>query len=214
MSTNEPKNALTPVNESIWRWDGTDADHGFPIVGYVLQTEGGPVLLDPPGTSGEAEEIRRTCGEPQGIVVTSRWHVRGAPRWAQAFGIPIAAPESAREELTAEGGRLDRVIGDNEAVYGWTALQFRSETESYLLDELALWHEPSRTVIVSDLLMAKEEGRIGLSHHEFGGVPLEQLRPFVEQLIALQPQLILSCHVSPRPDMMERLRRLLHEYPA
>src|SRR5690606_15326930 len=103
--------ALTQVKEGIWRWDGVDADHGFPIVGYIVNLTGKHLLVDPPGTSGSKEEILAT-GRPDAIVLTGEWHVRGAPAWAKSFDIPIAAHESAVDELRELGGSLDVPLKD------------------------------------------------------------------------------------------------------
>src|SRR5690625_3383174 len=96
---------ISKVMSHIWQWDGVDADHGFPIVGCLSDIAGSLILIDPPETSGTKEQIE-SAGKPQAIVLTSQWHVRGAPHWAEELGLSIYAPASAKGELDEAGGKL------------------------------------------------------------------------------------------------------------
>lgn len=193
----------------LWRWDGVDADHGFPIVGYIVSISEGLVLVDPPGTSGTAAEIR-ALGHPYAIALTNQWHVRGSAKWAREFGIPIAGPASARSELSEAGGELDQVLYDGERQLGWQIFHLQAAGNgSYSYDELAYWEASSGTLIIGDLLSANEQGEIGLGPVQFAGVPAERLRPALERLSALQPRLLLSAHLGPRTDGAQLLSQAL-----
>ena len=122
--------ALTQVKEGIWRWDGVDADHGFPIVGYIVNLTGHPLLVDPPGTSGSEE--RDPCDWPAG---GDRPHQRMAcprarPAGPRCFGIPIAAHESATvDELQELGGSLDIELKEGDEFFGWKVLHLSAASE-------------------------------------------------------------------------------------
>lgn len=191
--------ALTQVAQGIWRWDGVDADHGFPIVGYVVNLTGKHLLVDPPGTSGSEEEILET-GRPEAIILTGEWHVRGAPRWAKSFNIPIAAHESAVNELEELGGSLDISLKEGDDFHGWKVLHLSAAGEEYRFDELVFWDAASGTLIIGDLLAEKEDGSLDFGPHAFGGIPVETLRPLAERLAALSPKRVLSAHLGLRED--------------
>lgn len=195
------------VEKGVYRWDGVDADHGFPIVGYVVSTSDGSVLVDPPGTSGTAEEIS-ALGEPRGILLTSRWHVRGAGKWKDAFGIPIAAPASAEGELAEAHATADRTLDEGDEYLGWRVLRFTVQMGDQLYDELAFWNVESRIAIIGDLITEKESGGLGFGPHLFSNIPVVDLQPFVQRLIDLQPRLLLSSHIGPRQDAAEVLQTL------
>jgi len=191
--------ALTQVKPGVWRWDGVDADHGFPIVGYITNLTGRLVLIDPPGTSGSREEIE-AIGRPEAIILTGKWHVRGAPRWAKEFGIPIAAHESAVDELKELGGTLDVALKDGDEYMGWRALYLSAESSNYRYDELAYWDPDSKSLAIGDLVCEDDQGRLGFGPHQFAGVPVESLKPELDKVAVLEPRLVLSSHLGVRED--------------
>ena len=187
----------------------TDADHGFPIVGHIVSDEQGLLLVDPPGTSGEASEIQ-ALGKPAEIVITGKWHVRGAPKWAKEFAIPISAPASARGELAEASSRADRELGDGDRVGSWRALLLSAEgPEGASYEEIALWHEEKGHLVVGDLFTADQEGKFGLGPHLFSKIPVDALLPLVKRLQALRPKLLLSSHLGHRSEVDEIFRDVL-----
>lgn len=201
--------AIEGVKPGIWRWDGVDADHGFPIVGYIVNVTGHTVLVDPPGTSGDAGAIRG-IGKPEGILLTNMWHVRGGPRWAETFEIPIVAPASASSELSEADGRLDVEVREGDTHFGWRALHLTAEHEGKTaFDEISYWHEATRTLIIGDLLAATEDGGVAYGPHLFAGVPVETLHPLTERLAQLSPRTLLSAHLGPRDDVGSLFGRVL-----
>lgn len=197
--------SIVKVNEWVWRWDGVDADHGFPIVGYVVQGNEGVVLVDPPGTSGTQEEVE-ACGRPEGILLTSRWHVRGAADWKQQFNIPIAAPRSAEDELKEVGATADHWISEGDEHWGWQALGMEVPGSDYA--ELAFWHAASGTVIIGDLFTRDESGVLRLGPVVFMGVAESELQPVIERLVQLKPRLLLSAHLGVVDDPASLLAEL------
>ena len=121
--------ALTAVETGVWRWDGVDADHGFPIVGYVVSAPEGVLLIDPPGTSGSREEIEQ-AGAPRAILITSRWHVRGAGKWKSEFNVPIAAPASAAGELREAGTQAETYLAEGDTYMEWQVLHLQAQGEA------------------------------------------------------------------------------------
>lgn len=191
--------ALTPVKPGIWRWDGVDADHGFPIVGYAVNLTGHFLLIDPPATSGSEEEIL-AIGRPEAIALTGKWHVRGAPQWGKSFSIPIGAHESAVDELKELGGSLDVPLQEGDEFHGWRVLHLHAAGGESDFDELVYWDEKSGTLIIGDLLAQNDDGSLALGPHLFSGIPVDVLRPLVEGLARLKPRIVLSAHLGARED--------------
>lgn len=193
--------ALTKVSSQIWRWDGVDADHGFPIVGYITNLTGDLVMIDPPGTSGSKEEVR-AIGDPQGILLTNMWHVRGAIGWSKTFGIHIHAPKTAVAELEEAGGDLDVEVKEGDIKFGWQSLQLSVQHDGKTaFDEIAYWHEPTRTLVIGDLIVEKEDGQFGFGPNLFAGVPIDLLTPLYDRLVSLSPQVVLSAHLGVKDGM-------------
>ncbi len=191
----------------VYRWDGVDADHGFPITGYLLIHSGDCLLVDPPATSGEAQEIQ-AIGRPEAILLTSQWHVRGAGLWKERFSIPILAPASAADELAEAETSADTTLDDGDEYLGWQVLRLSTQQGDQAFDELAYWHKERRTLILGDLITADEDGSLHFGPSRFMGVPISKLRPIVERMRALNPKLLLSAHIGPRSDAMQVLEAL------
>ena len=126
--------ALTPVKPGIWRWDGVDADHGFPIVGYAVNLTGHLLLIDPPGTSGSEDDILAMAGRRRSRSPANG--TSGEPRWAKSFGISIAAHVSATREIQELGGSLDIELKEGDEFFGWQVLYLHAASEQYQFDEL------------------------------------------------------------------------------
>ncbi len=198
---------FSEIENGVYRWDGTDADHGFPIIGYVVATGEGNLLIDPPGTSGSVDEVKK-LGNPRAIVITGQWHVRGAGKWKDAFGVPIAAPDSAADELAAAKTSADQTLDEGDSYLGWTALRLTASEGERTYDELALWNAERRIVVIGDFIAATEGGALHFGPHLFAQIPTSKLRPLVDRLLELEPRLLLSGHIGPREDVKEILEGL------
>lgn len=202
--------SLKPIEAGLWRWDGVEQDHGFPIVGYIVEVTEGVVLIDPPHSA--TPEAIRACGDPLAIVVTSSWHVRGTPKWAEVLQIPIAAPSAARGALQEAGLTPEIELRAGQKRYGWEVIPLSApEANGYAFEELALWHAGSRTLIVADIIVSGEDGTVGLGPNLFAQVPVQSLKAALQRIAHLQPRLLLSAHLGPRQDGAEILTTLLRD---
>jgi len=198
---------FSEIEQGVYRWDGVDADHGFPIVGYVVASGDGVVLIDPPGTTGSPEEIK-ALGKPQAILVTSMWHVRGSGKWKAELGIPIAAPASAASELAEAKTSADRELGEGDEYLGWKALLLAASEGERSYEELALWDAGRRIVVVGDLFAQAQDGGPAFGPTLFQQIPEAKMQPVLDRLIELDPRLILSGHLGPLRDVKEIFERL------
>lgn len=198
---------FSEVENGVYRWDGVDADHGFPIVGYVVSNGDGNLLIDPPGTSGSAGEIK-AFGKPQAILITGPSHVRGAGQWKAELGIPIAAPATAADELAEARTSGDQALDEGDEYLGWKVLRFTAGQGDASYDELVFWQAERRIAVIGDFFTAAEDGGVGFGPHLFLETPIADLRPLLDRLVGLDPRLILSSHLGPRKDVRELLQSL------
>lgn len=195
---------ISVIQPGLWRFDGMEQEHNFPIVGYIVASPEGLILVDPPHAPEAKEEISK-LGRPFAAVITGAMHVRGTPLWVKEFQIPVAAPPSARDELKEAGLFADVALLDGYEEYGYKVLGLKAGA----YDEVAFWSAANGVLMVGDLLVANEQGEVGLGPNVFYKVPLADLRPMVERLAALKPKLILSSHLGPREDAQQILDNLL-----
>src|SRR5690606_14571139 len=130
-------------------------------------------------------------------------------KWKREFGIPIAAPATAADELAEAQTSADLVLDEGYERLGWKALRFTAGEGERSYDELALWNAERRVVVIGDLIAATESGELNYGPHLFFQIPTSELRPFVDRLAELNPRMILSGHLGPREDVeaiFERLR--------
>lgn len=191
---------ISAIQPGLWRFDGLEEEYKFPIVGYIVQSPEGLLLVDPPHAPEAKAEIEK-LGTPYAAVITGRWHVRGVPLWKKEFDLYVAAPESARDELKEAGLSPDTILVDGYEKFGYQAISLKAGA----YDEIAFWHPESGVLVIGDLLSANEEGEVGLGPNLYMNIPLEDLKPLVEKLAALQPKLILSSHMGPREDAQKLL---------
>lgn len=195
---------ISAIQPGLWRFDGLEEEHKFPIVGYIVQSPEGLILVDPPHAPEKKEEIEK-LGRPYAAVITGPWHVRGVPHWVKEFELYIAAPQSARDELREAGLYPDMLLLDGHEEYGFQVLGLQAGA----YDEVAFWHPETGTLLVGDLIVLNEDGKVALGPNLYAGVPLADLKPIVERVAALQPKLILSGHLGPREDAQEIMDQLL-----
>src|SRR2546430_17047548 len=67
---------------------------GAPVSSYFLEPAG--VVVDPKVPEDGLDALP---GEPRQVVLTTGLHHRDAPRFAEAFGIPVRASVPARDRL-------------------------------------------------------------------------------------------------------------------
>jgi hypothetical protein len=100
------------VNEvfpGVFHWAVLHEPIQAPVSSYYVAPAG--VVLDPKVPEGGLDELP---GRPEQVVLTTGLHHRDAQEFADAFDIPIRAPEEARQRL---GDSLDvRPFADGEEI--------------------------------------------------------------------------------------------------
>ena len=93
---------LTPSLPALFRWATPDPEDDWMMVGHLLVTDAGVILVDPPLVPGLVEAVE-TLGGARGIVITTHDHSRGAAWLSRRFKLPVHVPAQA------DIAHLDRV---------------------------------------------------------------------------------------------------------
>ncbi len=163
-----PINTVKPVADDVWIVDGPEIHFGFGPIGMLFPTRmtlirlpGGNLVVHSPTalTPDLAQEVK-ALGEVADIVAPNKIHYWWVRDWADVY--PKARILAAPGVKDRAGDRLP--VGafelDGASVVGW------GETLSYLpvtgryMTEAVLFHHPSRTLVLTDLIENFEPERI------------------------------------------------------
>lgn len=217
-----PLNCLKPIGSQAWIVDGPVIRFGmpwpkmpFPTRMTVLRLRGDRLLVHSPTelTSSLRRELDE-LGEVAWLVAPSRLHYSWLQEWSDAFphAASYVAPrvdELIGSELARTAIRLDRTTG-----YPWDDEAATLPVRGAYLTEVVLFHHPSRTLVLTDLIENFEAHKLGalmrwttrLARIQApdGQMPAdmrftfrkqrEQLREAVEQMIAWGPERIVIAH--------------------
>ncbi len=218
-----PINTVKPVADEVWIVDGPEIRFGmgpfnmsFPTRMTLIRLPGGKLVVHSPTalTPDLAQEVK-ALGEVADIVAPNKIHYWWVRDWAEAY--PKARILAAPGVKDRAGDRLP--VGAFElngaSVDGW------GETISYLpvtgryMTEAVLFHHPSRTLVLTDLIENFEPERITSSlkrmllrlggvMHPHGAMPRDMrmtfhgredhLRQAVRRMMDWKPERILLTH--------------------
>jgi hypothetical protein len=180
--TYPPLNTLKPVADDVWIVDGPVIRFGvpglkmpFPTRATIIRIEGGGLFVHSPtpldaALKSELENI----GVPRWLIGPNRLHYWWIPEWHDAYpGAEIhlapKTPEQAGNRLDCDYSLLDRTSG-----YPWDdQIRTLPITGAYMT-EVAFFHIPSRTLVLTDLIENFESEKTGSALMRFliwaGGV--------------------------------------------
>jgi Domain of unknown function (DUF4336) len=218
--TYPPLNTLKPVTENVWIVDGPLIRFGMPWLKMPFPTRmtvvrvGRDLFVHSPTplTPSLHREVD-AAGRPRWIIGPSRLHYWWISEWRQAF--PDAAVYLAPGTAERACGRIDfrATTLSAERSYPWDAEIATLPVVGRLLTEVEFYHQPSRTLILTDLIENFERQKVGSMAMRLltwlGGVldpdgqmPRDmrlafgraELRAAVETMISWQPERIILAH--------------------
>ncbi len=228
--------AMTPVAENVWFIDDEPINAvglRLPVRMTIIRLGTGELLLHSPTrySSAVREELER-LGTIKYLVAPSIAHWMFMPEWQRHLPdtITLAVPGlGAREQVREVGLRVNRELLDG------TPEEWAGEIENVLISgplfaEIALFHKPSRTLVLTDLVqnlrreelsygarmvanllgITKPDGKAPLYLRlllRLGGRASEQA---AARLLAFAPERVIFAHGEPfECDATARLRRSL-----
>lgn len=184
--------SITAVKPGVWQWRGKDPDHGFEIVGHIVQYGSGLAAVDPPDTPGGVEEVR-ALGDLQLVAITSAPHVRGGPKLAKAIGAPLVAPPSVRGELAEVGATANTEVYDGDGAEGWRVINLHVAAEGKVWDEVAYYSESQRLLVVGDVL-TERDGELIVQPPQFYEIPEKHWAAPLRKLAGLKVETLCTGH--------------------
>jgi hypothetical protein len=163
----DPLNTVKPVADDIWIVDGPEIEMRylgfglpFPTRMTIVRLPSGQLWLHSPIAPDEGlVSTIRGMGDVAWLIAPSTLHYWYLPDWQALFPqarsfAPAALRGKARRAL-----RIDEVLQD-AALEAWRGSIDQCLVSNRLLTEVDFFHEPSRTLILTDLIENFEADRV------------------------------------------------------
>jgi hypothetical protein len=221
--TYPPLNTPKPVADDVWVVDGPVIRFGprwlempFPTRATILRLAEHRLLVYSPTPLDDAlkADIAR-LGRPCWIIGPNRLHYWWIPDWQAAYPearifLAPGIKQQAGERLACDGDLLDRPSG-----YPWDDTIATLPVAGRYMTEVVLFHHPSRTLVLTDLIENFEAGRIDSPVMQFlvwaggvrdpdGGTPRDmrltfarnsaELKAAVIRMVEWNPERIILAH--------------------
>jgi glyoxylase-like metal-dependent hydrolase (beta-lactamase superfamily II) len=184
------------LRDGIWRWearhpswtedDGGPDGWGPDVVSYAIDAAERLLLIDPLAVPAEVEEL--ASGRETAILLTCPWHQRDARAVGRRLGAPIYVPPPDEGEKDPVPGTVfaagDRLPGGVEVFPGIEP------------NDLVLWVEPHRALVLGDTLVDRGEG-LEIPLTWLREMTLAELFATLRPLLDLPVELVLPTHGPP-----------------
>lgn len=187
---------MEQLRDGIWRWearhpswtedDGGPDGWGPDVVSYAIDAAERLLLIDPLAVPAEVEEL--ASGRETAILLTCPWHQRDARAVGRRLGAPIYVPPPDEGEKDPVPGTVfaagDRLPGGVEVFPGIEP------------NDLVLWVEPHRALVLGDTLVDRGEG-LEIPLTWLREMTLAELFATLRPLLDLPVELVLPTHGPP-----------------
>ena len=162
--TYDPVDTLKPLADGIWMVDSGPLHGVAPLRMTVIKLPDGGLLLHSPtrSTPGLRAEMD-ALGPVRAIVAPNLAHWMYAPEWQRTYPDAKlwAAPGlSRREQVKKAGLRIDAILSDTVPAEWASMLELIPVPGGLGFTEVALFHRPSRTLVLADLVQNFELARL------------------------------------------------------
>lgn len=87
-----------PVSRTLFRWSTPDPGDDWMMVGHLLISKEGIILVDPPVVPGISDAIK-LLGKPEAVILTTGDHIRGSAFFSSEFDIEMYFPAQSDEDI-------------------------------------------------------------------------------------------------------------------
>lgn len=214
-----PFDAVKAVADDVWVVDAAPMHRALlplPLRMVVLRIGGALMLVSPTPHSPEVQAALEALGPIRWLVAPSMAHwmfVRGwqaACPGAAAWGAPVLA---RRGVVRRAGLRFDRLLADG-SVTEWPGIETVRVPGGLGFEEFALFHAPSRTLVLTDLVtnleaerfpaplrpvlralgMAAPDGRAPAYLRAIVSLRRREAAAAADRLVALAPRRVMFAH--------------------
>jgi glyoxylase-like metal-dependent hydrolase (beta-lactamase superfamily II) len=211
---------LIPVAAGVWRWTTPDPAEETMMVGHLLESDDGIVLIDPPVVPGITGWLR-VLGGVTAIVLTTHDHTRGAFWLSERFGAPVYAPVQADSDVLqrARLGSAVRYADGDLVPGGLTARRMRvmvpeNDPHTPYLDEMMLMCDGGAIVLVGDVVSLSPAGELRGCPSEFSPTPdPAKVRASLQAFRATVPDSATTLLAPHGQDVVGTLRAILAATP-
>jgi glyoxylase-like metal-dependent hydrolase (beta-lactamase superfamily II) len=146
-----------PLADDLWIWSVFSGEKQVNFNGYVLKTEDGLVIIDPP--SSEALVIRKiqSLGHPVAILLTNRDHERASAAVKNQLNIPVMCHEMDAPLLEIAP---DNTFQEGEFLFNSLEVIHLSNQKSP--GECVLYQAAERRLFLGDALIHKAGGQLSM----------------------------------------------------
>lgn len=163
-ATYDPVNTLKPLADDIWTVDSGPLHGIAPLRMTVIRLPDGSLLLHSPTTSTAAlrAELDR-IGPVRALLAPNPAHWMFAPEWQRTYpqALTWAAPGlRERSQVQKAGMRIDHDLPGGTPEQWAGVLDLVPVPGGLGFTEIAVFHRPSRTLILTDLVLNLEPQRL------------------------------------------------------
>ena len=184
---------MRELQTGLWHWEAPHPDWkpgeewAELVSSYAIDDGERLLLFDPLAPPSEIDEL--ATGRETAIVLTTPWHARDAAGLAGRLGAPLYVPPPDEGDPNPVEGEVYRA-GDRLPV-GVEAFPGMEP------NDLVLWVESRRALIVGDTLIDRGHGLEFPANWANKGVSPEQILEALRPLLELPVELVLQTHGGP-----------------
>jgi hypothetical protein len=156
---------FSPVGRQLWRWETPDPEDDWVMVGHLLLTLEGAVLVGPPLVPGLLDHMDR-LGVVHAVILTTHDHTRGAGWLGRRPSCPVYVPLQSLDHPLIEAKIVeatpyrdgDRLPGRLVAERIRVTLPMWDDDQGAYVDEMALFTVDGG-VLTGDIAMGGPAGQ-------------------------------------------------------
>jgi glyoxylase-like metal-dependent hydrolase (beta-lactamase superfamily II) len=194
------------LQTGLWYWTATHPEWtpantegwGPEVSSYAIDDGEQLLLIDPVDPPNEIVEL--AAGRETAIVLTNPWHERDARNLVERLGAPVFVPrpDDFNDDVEWLRADLERLENEGRVISAGDRLPVGVEVfPGRLPNDLVLWVEGRRALVVGDTLVDRGDGLELPADWQPEGVTREQAIETLRPLLELPVERVLPTHGAP-----------------